>query len=131
MWFAESAKESCVVALDTSRGLLGVTECEVEGRESRKPRFGRGGSGGGVPSLDIPDASDNSEVDFFLDKLLIMLMVGLAKSCCSTLSLFLGAGAGGLGALESALPEAADSSTEGGSVMSATSAVIEDMFYAA
>ena len=85
--------------MDTRFGLPGRTECDVEGRDSRRPRFGRGGSGGGVPSLDTAaDAWDRPDVDVFRDKLSITLRVGFAKSCCTTLSFAMGAGdAGALG----------------------------------
>lgn len=128
-WFAESAKDSFVVALDTSRGLLGAKECEVEGREAGSSRFGRGGSGGGVPSLDTAEVSDRAEDDAFLDRVLIMLIVGLAKSCCSTLSFFFGAGAGEFGGLGSVLPEAAERSADGAPVISGASVVIGGIFY--
>lgn len=95
---------------------MGAVECEVEGRESSKPTFfGRGGSGGGVPSLDI---DDTPLVDVLREVLCIMFIVGLAKSCCSTLSFFLGAGE--VGALPDADPvaEAAGSAFVGSAMTS-------------
>jgi hypothetical protein len=48
--------DSCVVAFETSCGRDGcrAIECEDAGREEKMgtPSCGRGGSGGGVPSLD-------------------------------------------------------------------------------
>jgi hypothetical protein len=128
-WFAESAKESWVVALETRFGLPMRTECDVEGRDSRRPRLGRGGSGGGVPSLDtVAEAWDKPDVDGFLDRLSITLSVGFAKSCCTTLSVALGAGEGG--ALDCEPSDSAsdcDGSAEGGSVMSTHSSEVSDM----
>lgn len=77
------------MALETSCGRDGarLTECEDVGRDESvgTPSCGRGGSGGGVPSLD-------GEVvplyDGLREALPMMLSVGLAKSCCSTPSLF-------------------------------------------
>jgi len=92
-------------------------ECAVGGLESRKLSFGLGGSGGGVPSLDTDD-SDTPLADVLLDALLITLMVGLAKSCCWTLSSFLGAGE--LARLLVVVPEAgvgANGSADPGSAM--------------
>lgn len=60
-------------------------ECDVDGREERKPSCGRGGSGGGVPSLD---GDDTPLTEALRETLCIMFSVGLAKSCCSTLSAF-------------------------------------------
>ena len=81
--------ESCVVALETSCGREGalLTECDDAGRDVKvgTPSCGRGGSGGGVPSLDgvvVPLYEGLREA------LPIMLNVGLAKSCCSTPSAF-------------------------------------------
>jgi hypothetical protein len=71
------ATESCVVALERSCGLADAVECDVEGRESR-PSAGRGGSGGGVSSLDSSESTD-----VLREKFRIILRVGLAKSCCS------------------------------------------------
>jgi hypothetical protein len=56
-------------------------ECEVEGRELRNPSCGRGGSGGGVPSLD---GDEVPLVELRREALLMMFSVGFAKSCCST-----------------------------------------------
>jgi hypothetical protein len=74
--------ERWVVALEKSCGLVGAVECDVEGRESR-PSCGRGGSGGGVSSLDTSEL-----VDVLREILCIMLSVGFAKSCCSIWSAF-------------------------------------------
>lgn len=87
--------ESCVVALETSCGRDGarLTECEDAGRDECAPscNCGRGGNGGGVPSLD-------GEVEVVAPLVLyegrredealraMMLSVGLAKSSCSTRS---------------------------------------------
>lgn len=108
-----------MVALETRLGLPGRTECDVEGRDSRRPRFGRGGSGGGVVSRDTTDAWDRPDVDVFLDMLSITLIVGFAKSCCTTLSSFVGAGDVGASAVElSDGASGCDGSAEEGSVMS-------------
>lgn len=58
--------------------VLGAIECAVEGRDSRASA-GRGGSGGGVGSRDASEL-----VDALRENLLMMLSVGLAKSCDST-----------------------------------------------
>ena len=71
------AMDSWVVALDRSRGLEGVVECEVEGRDS-KPSAGRGGSGGGVSYCDASEL-----VEFLREKPCIILNVGLANSWAS------------------------------------------------
>ena len=104
-WAWVLVMESCVVALETSCGRDGarLTECEDAGRDGCTPSCscGRGGSGGGVPSLD-------GEVEVVAPLVLyeglredealraMMLSVGLAKSSCSTRSLspsFAGVGA--------------------------------------
>jgi hypothetical protein len=71
------ATDSCVVALETSCGLVGAVEWDVPGRES-KPSCGRGGSGGGVSSTDAIELSDALR-----EYLRIMLNVGFANSCAS------------------------------------------------
>lgn len=126
-WLAESAKESWVVAWETKRGLPVVTECEVEGRESRRPRFGRGGSGGGVPSLDTAEASDSPDAEGLRDRLFIILIVGFAKPCGSSWSFVVGAAEGELAAISLELsggPSDREGSTEDGSVMIAQSSEI-------
>lgn len=73
---------SCVVALETSCGRAGVVEWDVEGREPSRPNCGRGGSGGGVPSLD---GSDSALADGLRERLWMMFSVGLVKAggvCC-------------------------------------------------
>lgn len=84
--------ESCVVAFESSCGLEGarLIECEDVGRDERvgTPNCGRGGSGGGVPSLDGEVAP---LYEGLREALPMMLSVGLAKSCCSTPSAFFGA----------------------------------------
>lgn len=74
--------ESCVVALETSCGLAGAVEWDVEGRELSSPNCGRGGRGGGVPSLD---GRDSALADALRDRLWIMFRVGFVKDgcCCS------------------------------------------------
>jgi len=76
--------ESCVVALEMSCGLDGAfrMEWDVEGLELRNPSCGRGGSGGGVPSLD---GAATLLVEALRDMLFVMFNVGFAKSCCATL----------------------------------------------
>jgi hypothetical protein len=78
---------SCVVALEMSCGLDGDLriECDVVGRELRNPSWGRGGSGGGVPSRD---GNDTPLVELRREALVMMFSVGFAKSCCSTRSAF-------------------------------------------
>jgi hypothetical protein len=45
--------ESCVVALEARVGRIELGEWDVDGRDESNSRFfGRGGKGGGVPSLD-------------------------------------------------------------------------------
>lgn len=85
--------DSCVVAFETSCGRAVVVECAVDGRDPRKLAFfGRGGSGGGVPSLD----SEDSELyEVFREALCIMLIVGLMKSRGSKPSCFFAGVAGG------------------------------------
>jgi hypothetical protein len=82
--------ESCVVAFETSCGRAGVTECDDEGRDVKAgtPSCGRGGSGGGVLSLE---GEDMPLYEGLREALPIMPSVGLAKSCCSTRSAFFGA----------------------------------------
>jgi hypothetical protein len=88
LYVCVSVYESCVVALDTSCGLAGAVECAVAGLESGKPRFrGRGGSGGGVSSLDT---EDKALVDVLRERLCIMLIVGLVNSCCPLCAASLG-----------------------------------------
>jgi hypothetical protein len=88
LYVCVSVYDSCVVAFDTSWGLGGAIPCDVDGLESRSSKFfGRGGSGGGVPSLDT---AVRLLKDDFRDALRMMLSVGFVKSCCSTLSLFWG-----------------------------------------
>jgi hypothetical protein len=48
-----------------------------------KPSWGRGGSGGGVPSRD---GDEMPVVELLRDRFFIMFMVGFAKSFCSTCS---------------------------------------------
>jgi hypothetical protein len=92
-WAWVLVMESCVVALETSCGRDGarLTECDDGGRDECTPscNCGRGGSGGGVPSLD-------GEVEVVAPLVLyeglredealraMMLSVGLAKSSCSS-----------------------------------------------
>jgi hypothetical protein len=64
------ATDSCVVALETSCGREGAVEWDVPGRES-SPSCGRGGSGGGVPSIDAMEL-----FDVLREKLRIMFRVG-------------------------------------------------------
>jgi hypothetical protein len=46
-------RATCVVGLETSWGREGAAgECDVEGRAARRPSWGRGGRGGGVPSRE-------------------------------------------------------------------------------
>lgn len=77
----EFAKDSCVVALESSWGLEGAIECamecDVDGRETREGSRGLGGRGGGVPSLDGRGLADV----LVEEKLRITFSVGLAKSC--------------------------------------------------
>jgi|TARA_R110002003_G_scaffold68_13_gene6153 hypothetical protein len=70
------------VALETSCGLEGDVwiEWDVEGRELRNPSWGRGGSGGGVPSRD---GDDTPLTEALREMLFMMFSVGFAKSCCS------------------------------------------------
>lgn len=79
-----SLNESCVVALDTSCGLDGALriEWDVEGRGLMNPSCGRGGSGGGVPSLE---GAMTLLAEALRDRLFIMFSVGFAKSCLETL----------------------------------------------
>jgi hypothetical protein len=78
---------SCVVALEMSCGLDGDLriECDVDGRELRNPSWGRGGSGGGVPSRD---GDDTPLIELRREALFMMFSVGFAKSCCQTRSAF-------------------------------------------
>lgn len=77
-----------MVAFETSCGRVGAVECDVEGLESsRLEILGRGGSGGGVPSLDT---EDTPLVDVLREALCIILIVGFTKSCWPTSLLFLG-----------------------------------------
>jgi hypothetical protein len=78
---------SCVVALEMSCGLDGDLriECDVDGRELRNPSWGRGGSGGGVPSRD---GDDTPLIELRREALFMMFSVGFAKSCCPTRSAF-------------------------------------------
>lgn len=84
--------ESCVVALETSCGRDGARaiECDDVGRDEKAgmPSCGRGGSGGGVPSLD---GEETPLYEGLRDALPIMLNVGLAKSCGCTQSASCGA----------------------------------------
>ena len=92
--------------MDTSCGREGAVECAVEGRESRN--IGRGGRGGGVPSLDGA-RDDTLLADVRLEKLCIMLIVGLAKSCWSTFGLFFGDNCGVDGGFAEPVPDGAAS----------------------
>ena len=56
-------------------------EWDVEGRGLSNPSCGRGGSGGGVPSLD---GAITLLAEALRDMLFIMLSVGFAKSCLET-----------------------------------------------
>lgn len=92
--------ERCVVALETSCGRDGarLTECDDVGRVERDGMLscGRGGSGGGVPSLDGEVAPLHEGLR---EALPMMLSVGLAKSGCSTpLSPFFGGASSTAGA---------------------------------
>jgi hypothetical protein len=108
-WTCESAYEICVVAFETSCGRTGAVECDVVGLDPRKLMFlGRGGSGGGVPSRETVEMA---LVDVFRERLCIRPSVGFTKSCCSTLSDFLGVGVEG--ALSAAAPSAEGSALEG------------------
>lgn len=84
--------ESCVVALDTSCGRDGARsiECDDVGRDEKvgTPNCGRGGSGGGVPSLE---GEETLLYEGLRGALPAVLGVGLAKSCGSTPSAFFGA----------------------------------------
>ena len=53
-------------------------EWAVEGRELATASCGRGGSGGGVPSLEGKELAD-----VLREKVRIIFSVGFAKSCCS------------------------------------------------
>lgn len=86
LYVCVSIYESCCVGLDTSCGLMGDPPCDVEGRESSGVArlaygyVGRGGSGGGVPSLD---SASRLLRDDFRDALCIMLIVGFVNSLWS------------------------------------------------
>lgn len=86
--------DSCVVAFETSCGRDGcrAIECEDAGRDEKvgTPSCGRGrgGSGGGVPSLD-GEVAPLQEV--LREAMPMMPSVGFAKSRCSTRSAFFGA----------------------------------------
>ena len=81
-----------MVALETSCGRDGARaiECDDVGRDedAGTASCGRGGSGGGEPSLD---GEETPLCEGLRDALPIMLSVVLAKSCCSTRSAFFGA----------------------------------------
>lgn len=91
-----------MVGCDTSCGLAGAKECEVEGRDSNGARFfGRGGSGGGVPSRET---KDKALVEVWREMLCMTLIVGLPKSCCSVVLLGFEAEEALGGALSGAAP---------------------------
>lgn len=53
LYVCVSVYDSCVVALEARAGRIGLNEWDVDGRDpSKSTFFGRGGKGGGVPSLD-------------------------------------------------------------------------------
>jgi hypothetical protein len=53
--------------------------CDVDGREGSRPSWGRGGRGGGVPSLD---GSERQLAEDFREREWIIFRVGLVKACC-------------------------------------------------
>lgn len=71
-------REIWVVGLETSCGLAGVDERDEPdaGPTLSKPGCGRGGSGGGVPSLD---GTESALADALRDRPWMMFKVGFAK----------------------------------------------------